>query len=138
MPYIHPVLGVSCMTTSEFWAAEAKSENKPVDEVMEDYYTSIEDDRKRVISELKADKVGALKMLVDYYTADEYDFLPVEVLEITEAGYNYGTRGNVTSITVVANCSDNQIRTLKYTESYTGGSYMEPPDFDCNCQVIEN
>ena len=75
MPYIHPDLGVSCMTMGEFWASEAKKEGRATHELMDDFYGEIAADEQRARQEVMDNKEAALKMLQDYYDPSYIDML---------------------------------------------------------------
>lgn len=139
MPYIHPVLGVPCITNNEFWESEAKAEGREATDLINDYHQEMLIDMERERQRLLNDKEGALEMLRDYYHPDNDDvtFIPTEVVNILEASCNYNMRSSTTSITAEINCSDGKTRIVEYTESQYGGSYMEPPDYDCNCKIIK-
>jgi len=140
MPYNHPVLGVPCMTISEFWAYEAKKEGVDVEDIMEDYYSSLVQEEKDSANQILQNKDQVLEMLKQYYEADPeiIEFLPVEVLEVSDAVVRISSRSNSTSFTCKVNCNDNKVRWLKYSETHYGGSYMDPPDFDCNCEEVNS
>jgi hypothetical protein len=123
------------MTTTEFWHSEAKRENVEVDEIMDDFYTSLEKDQVEAAQRLMQDKESILKMLKEYYLECE-TFIPVEVLEVLDAVVHYNYSSDRTSVTCRVMCNDGKERTLKYWEANYGGSYMEPPDFDCNCEEV--
>ena len=139
MPYIHPDLGVPCMTISEFWTSEAKKTGQEAHELISDFNNSMAIEEQRASQDLLADKPGALKMLQDYYSPEygDVEFSPVEIVNILTANVAIGMRSTSSTFTALVKCSDNKLRTLEYTESQYGGSYMEPPDFDCNCKVID-
>jgi hypothetical protein len=135
MPYTHPVLGVPCMTATEFWHAEAKAENVEVDQVMDDYYTSLAKEEEEAAIRLKNDKDSILKMLKEYYLECE-TFIPVEVKEVLDTMVRINHSSDRSSVTCRVMCNDGKERTLKYDECNYHGSYMEPPDFDCNCVEV--
>ena len=140
MPYNHSVLGVPCMTYSEFWAAEAEREGADVADVMEDYYSSIAQEEQDSANRLIQNPKEILEMLVQYYQLDPdiIEFLPVEVLEVRDAVVRISIRSNSTTFTCKVNCNDNKVRWLKYSETHYSGSYMDPPDFDCNCEEVNS
>lgn len=139
MPYIHPDLGVSCMTMGEFWASEAKKEGREAHELMDDFYSEMVAEEQRSKQHVMKDKIGALEMLKSYYDPEYGDihFTPVEILSIISADVRINMRSNTTTFTAEVKCSDGNVRTLEYTETQYAGSYMEPPDFDCNCRIVK-
>lgn len=139
MPYIHPDLGVSVMTMGEFWASEAKKEGKEAAEIMGDFYDEMAQDCIREQERLKNHPEELLAMLKDYYEADpeSSEFQPVEILTVDTVSVIFGFSKDKTEFTAEVKCSDGKVRTLEYTQTCYAGSYMEPPDFDCNCVVID-
>ena len=140
MPYNHNVLGVSCMTTSEFWKSESEREGIDASDLMEDFYQSLAQEEKDSANQILQNKDQVLEMLKQYYEADPdtIEFLPVEVLEVRDAVVRISSRSNSTSFICRVNCNDSKVRWLKYTETHYSGSYMDPPDFDCSCEEINS
>ena len=137
MPYTHPS-GVKCLTPLEFWDSVAKSEGKETYEVMEDFYTDLANEQKRERQRLMQDFDGALQALQDWFSAeDDSSFQPIAVTEITDAGVSYG-RNNSSFFVANVTCSDGINRWMKYSESSYGGGFYEPPDFESNCQILND
>lgn len=139
MPYIHPDLGVPCMTVSEFWASESKFSGKEISETMEEYYTSIAEDEDRSAKDLMNNKSEVLSFLQNYYHPDfeEVEFLPVEVIDVFDVSVRYTPKKSMTSFKAYISCNDGKFRTVEYFETSWSGSYMDPPDFECECTVLE-
>lgn len=138
MPYVHPVLGVECQTLGEYWQSEAKREGREAADLMDDFYSEIAKEEENSRKQIMSDFPGCLKMLQDYYSPEygDNDFYPLEVLEITDANVRISMRSNSTKIICKVKCSDDKDRWLEYSETQYSGSYMEPPDFDCNCREL--
>ena len=139
MPYIHPILGVPVMTTSEFWAEEGERLGRHPIDLANEHYFELEKEDMRASQAIMRDTVGALEKLKSYYDpeyCDDLTFLPLEVLEIIDARVHSGMKKATTTFVAVVNCSDGKVRTLEYTECDYYGSYMEPPEFDCSCQEV--
>lgn len=139
MPYIHNDLGVPCMTITEFFAAEAKKEQKNVEDIMSEYYDSIEADQESARQDIINNHEMVLKMLQDYYDPvynDEVTWIPTEIIRVIDASVRYSYSKSSTTVTVEVKCSDDKIRLLEYSEWQYSGSYMEPPDFESNCVEI--
>ena len=138
MPYIHNDLGVPCMTQSEFWNSLARQEGKDSWEVIEDFYSEIADDQTRSANELLNDKSQVLKMLLEYYNSEygDVDFIPTEVEKVIDASVSYSIKKSVTNVTAIVKCNDGKTRTVECLETYWSGSYMDPPEYECECRVI--
>ena len=137
MPYIHPSLGVTCLSTSEFWKIEADKEGKEVCDLMSDFYDDLRNSEDAYRQSVIDNKDGALERLQYYYEGDDDGSpIPTEVLEIWDVNVSFGMGKNKTSFCCKAKFSDNSVRNLQYSEVECGGSYMDPPDFDCSCQEL--
>jgi hypothetical protein len=136
MPYTHPTLGVPCLTLSEFWTQEADRDGITVDQAMDNYYSTLAEEQERSRQELLNNKAEALKTLQEYYAADEWEWMPVEIVEMMDATVSLGMSKNKNSFTANVRCSDGKVRMLQYSETHYAGSYWEPPDFDCSCQEV--
>ncbi len=137
MTYIHPALGVPCLSTSEFWKIEAEKEGREVYDLMSDFYDDLASDEAAYCQAVADNKDGALERLQYYYEADGDDSpLPTEVLEIWGVNVSFGMRKNKTSFCCKVKFNNNSVRNLRYSEVEYSGSYMEPPDFDCSCEEL--
>ncbi len=140
MPYNHPVLGVPCITVNEFWNIEAQKEGRKPCDLIDDFYSELAKDEELTRQNIIADKQGALDSLRKYYDPDYCDditFMPVEVINIIDANVSIGMRKSTVTFRAIVKCDDSKTRTLEYTEYEYAGSYMEPPDFECDCVEIE-
>lgn len=138
MPRIHPQLGVPCMTVSEFWKLEAEKENRDAADLISDFQAEIAADEERSKAAIENDKDSALERLKEYYSPLYCDstFQPTKVVDIRDVYVSYGYSKSTTAFTATVECDDGVTRNLRYSESEYSGSYMEPPDFDCECKEI--
>lgn len=140
MPYKHPDLGVECMTLGEFWSAEAKQAGAEPAELMSDFYDDIRAEEDSEIVRIKNDTVGALAAFQDYYhpnyfLPDKPPFEVQEVITIVEADCSFKFSCSTTTFIALVKCSDKN-RYLRYTASHYAGNYMEPPDYDVECEEV--
>ena len=137
MPYTHSS-GVKCLSPLEFWDSIAKSEGKETQQVMEDFYSDIANEQIAERQRIMKDFTGALQSLQDWYSAeDDSHFQPVTVKQIVDAGASFG-RNNTSFFVAKVYCSDGIDRWMKYSESCFGGGFFEPPDFESNCQILND
>ena len=138
MTYIHPVLGVPCLSTSEFWKIEGEKEGREAYEVMSDFYDDLAADEEAYCQSLISNKEDALERIKYCYEEDDESPSPTEVLEIWNVDASFGARRSKTSFKCKVRFSDDSIRNLDYNESEYSGSYLEPPDFDCSCEELSD
>jgi hypothetical protein len=138
MPKIDSMTGCSVMTMGEFWASEAKKEGKEVAEIMGDFYDEIAQDCIREENRLKNNPTELFAMLKDYYDVDPEcsEFEPIEVLSVEMTKVDFSYSKDSTSFIALVKCADNLNRLVEYSQTSYHGSYMEPPDFDSNCKVL--
>lgn len=139
MPYIHSDLGVPCMTKTEFWNSVAASEGRETEEVVADYYRDIADEEDRASKELMENGSEVMRMLLEYYNSEygDMDWIPTDLVEVVDATVSFTSKKSMTTVKAIINCSDSRTRLVEYSECNWGGSYMDPPDFESNCIVLE-
>ncbi len=139
MPYIHPDLHVPCMTQAEFWNSVAVSEGKKTEEVIENYYGEIADEEDRARKELMENRSEVMRMLLEYYDPKygDLDWVPTNLVEVVDATVRFSAKKSMTTVKAIINCSDARTRLVEYSECNWSGSYLDPPDFECNCIVLE-
>lgn len=139
MPYVHSDLGVPCVTQAEFWAQESRNTGREIPELMSDYYDDLANEEKLEEQRVMEDYKGNLQRLQEYYHPDyleEVTFHPINILEMIFAKVSFGVKKSSTTFRAKVNCSDGSNRLLEYTETSYSGSYMDPPDWDCDCVEI--
>lgn len=138
MPYKHPIYGVECLSVNEFWKMEAERSGVDASDLIGEFVRDIQHEEDVERQRIENDKDGALKSILDYYNADpeEITFLPVTVLKVFDVHVSIGMNKNTTSFCADVICDDGKTRTVKYTECSYGGSFYEPPDFECDCEVL--
>jgi hypothetical protein len=145
MPRKDPATGCTVMTSLEFFQSEAQREGKETHEVIEEFFDGIDADNRRVEEEYRNPEV-ALKTLKESMRQNNealagdnqpLESMPVRVVEVLECESQQSSRG--TGLKIVARAEDEQgrVRKISYWSAHDFGTYLDPPDYDENCQWEE-
>lgn len=149
MPRKDPVTGVPVMTQAEFWAAEAEREGKGRQgfELMADMYAEIEADNEREANRLREPE-AALELVKDFLDGYEdpydcrcdYGFASEDVgsvIEVTDSEVGGSFGGGSAKLRIKLQLKDGSTRTVEWSDWYSSGSRLEPPDGDTSMTVVE-
>ena len=137
MPKIDSFTGCPVMTVAEFWNSEAEQEGKgrSGSEVALDFYEEMRQEEEVEANRIKNNPTEVEALIRRCADDGETDISTISLLEVLEVECSFG-KSSKTSVKAKINIGGQEKIVVAGEASY-GGSYYEPPDFECFFNVVE-